>query len=733
MRILLVVSSFFLLLSLAGAAELKIKVVDPHSAVVSGAQVVLYRDGHDRATAVETSSAAGVAAFAGIQPGEYRVQVLAAGFAAQTISAVVSQSETVTVTLQVASVSETVVVSATRTPLALEDTATEVETLDESQIGNLQPVTMADALGHLPGAVINTQGRRGGLASLFVRGGDSRYNKVIVDGVPVNDPGGTFDFGVVPLQEVDRMEFLRGAESTLYGSDAMTSVVETWTRNGSTRVPELRFGADGGNFSTAHGYSSLAGARARFDYNLFADHFATNGQGVNDDYFNFSQGANVGVALTRRVQFRLRARHSNNRSGVQGFWNFNGQPLVTPDTDQRARQNNLLASAELTVAGPSRWQHRFRGFEYHHQRANIDSFMDPGRVTPAFGGFNFDSPFSSLTVINRAGFEYEGQYFEANWARATFGYQFEDENGFVNDLLNPPPSHGLRLNHEVFAEQIVTWKRVAVTAGVRYVHNGSFGIRYVPRAALSFQVLRGGRVFSGTRVHGSYAEGFKEPRLEETFATGPFIIPNAFLKPEKSRSLEAGVSQNFLGGKSVFSATYYNNHYRDQIEFSSDPTTFIGQYVNLNRSLAHGAEVESHTRISGRTSLDVGYAYTSTQVLNAPQAFDPLLAAGEPLLRRPQHSGTALLNYSAKRWGGEVGGSFVGRRTDSDFFGLVPHVDHAAGYGRADLGGWFAVNRYMTAYLNIQNALNRHYEEAAGYPALHANFRAGMRLRVGGE
>ena len=126
----------------------------------------------------------------------------------------------------------------------------------------MRPVAADDALHFLPGAVVSTAGQRGGLSSLFVRGGESTYNKVIVDGVPVNDPGGTFDFGVLPLAGADRLEFVRGAQSTLYGSDAMTSVVQVFTRTGSTPVPELRFGADGGNLGTANGYASLAGATA---------------------------------------------------------------------------------------------------------------------------------------------------------------------------------------------------------------------------------------------------------------------------------------------------------------------------------------------------------------------------------------------------------------------------------------------------------------------------------------
>src|SRR6202043_916954 len=161
-----------------------------------------------------------------------------------------------------------------------------------SQLETMHPVSASDAVRYLPGAVVNTAGQRGGISSLFVRGGDSTYNKVIVDGVVINEPGGTFDFGTLPMAQTERLEFLRGAQSTLYGTDAMASVVQLWTRTGSTRVPELRFGADGGNFGTASGHASLAGANGRFDYNVFGDQFNTNGSGVNDAYSDSLEGAN---------------------------------------------------------------------------------------------------------------------------------------------------------------------------------------------------------------------------------------------------------------------------------------------------------------------------------------------------------------------------------------------------------------------------------------------------------
>jgi vitamin B12 transporter len=494
----------------------------------------------------------------------------------------------------------------------------------------------------------------------------------------------------------------------------------------------LRFGAEGGTFATARGYASLAGARGRLDYNLFGEQFNTEGQGINDQYSSSLEGANLGVQISSSVAFRLRTRHFTDRSGVQSFWNFNGQPLVPPDTDARARQNNFLASAEFTIAGPSRWEHRFSGFEYHHRRSVVDTVIDPGRVSPAFG--NFDFPFSDFANLNRAGLDYQGDYVARSWARTTVGYHFEDENGWVGDLTLPPLGHGLRRNHAVFGQEMLSWRRVTLIAGARFEHNESFGNRGLPRIAASVQALRGGEIFSGTRLRFAYATGIKEPRLEESFGVGGFgIIPNPNLTAEENRSLETGVQQSFYGGKYWLGATYFNNLFTNQIGFSFDPVLFVSQYLNINRALAHGAEVEFRARPRSRVSLDASYTYTSTQILSAPLAFDPLLAAGAPLLRRPKHAGSLLAVYTSRRWGGNLGVTALGRRADSDFLGLLPTVTHSAGYVRVDLGVWRAITSRVTAYVKVENALNRHYEEAAGYPALRANFRAGMRFRVGGE
>ena len=722
------------------AADVSIHITDPDSRPVSGARIAIYKAETNHFVATVDSDAAGKATVKSVTPGSYRVDVQAPGFARKTTTTQLGNESQLDLQLTVASQPETVIVTGAEVPVTTNETGAPTDIVTDIELINRQPVSAADAIRFLPGAVVAATGRRGAITSLFVRGGDSRYNKVIIDGVPVNDPGGTFDFGVVPTVELERIEFLRGPGSVIYGSEAMTSTIQVFSSTGHTRTPELRLGADGGTYETAHGFGSLAGVYKRFDYNLFGDQFHTNGQGENDTYSNSSEGANVGVSISPNSGFRFRTRHSTERSGIAGANFFNGRKVVNPDQDQLARQNNFLASVEFDLTAPSAWRHSFNVFEYNHRRLNQDQLADNTCGPPAF----LDCPFTDKFNVNRAGLDYRGEYSPRSWTSSLFGYEFEDENGFIDQDFSgfTDFSHGLRRNHAVYGEQLFTLSRFSASVGVRYVHNESFGDRGIPHAAFTLLLRRGGDRLSATRLRFAYGEGIKEPRLEESFGLhsvfGVVTLPNKDLKAEQNRSLEGGIVQELFGGRASVSAIYYNNLFRNQIAFKFDPITFESQYVNINSSLAHGAEFEFHARATERLTVDASYTYTSTQILRAPLTFDPLLATGRPFVRRPRHAGTITANYFARRWGGNLSTVLIGRRPDSDFgllssLGLQDKVDHVDGYARVDAGGWYAITSRVTAYINIENLLNRRYEEVAGYPALKANFRVGLRFRIGGE
>jgi outer membrane cobalamin receptor len=721
----------FVALAAASAADLKVKVLDPQSAAVAGAQVSLLSKGTDSPLRTATTSAEGIATLGELSSGSYTIQVLAPGFAMQA-EAVPAHSDLITIQLHLATASETVVVTATRTPVPAGESGASISTLENEQLETMQPIGADDAVRFLPGAEVNTAGQRGGLSSLFVRGGESTYNKVIVDGVAVDNPGETFDFGTLPLTEADRVEFLRGAQSTLYGSDAMTSVLQVWTRTGSTAVPELRLAADGGNFGTASGDASVSGARGRFDYDFFGNQFNSNGLGVNDAYSDSLAGANLGMAISDRVTLRVRTRHSNSYTGLPGEWNFNGQPLLAPDSSETAHLNNFLGSVELAVATPSGWQHRVTGFD------SLYRYTDANPNPPADSYDSYADTYD--THVNRVGVEYQGDHSErssANFAaHSTFGYRIENETGVVSDMDSPPPASGQRLDQDAYLQQQFSWGRFSAIAGGRFVHSSAYGNIGVPRVALTLLALRGGELFSGTRLRFSYAVGYMEPALYQTFGEIAYdYTSNRGLLPERTRAFEAGFEQKLFAGRWALNAIYFSNLFHDQIE--AVPTSSGAyQFFNLEQSFAQGAEVELQGRIRPKLSLTTAYTYTSTEILENPSCTlaSPCsfpYAPGDPLLRRPKHSATSLLSYLGTHWGANLAGSFVGPRPDDDFYGF--NITHAAGYVRVDLGGWHAFNSRITAYANVENAFDRRYNEVLGYPALPINFRAGFRFRIGGE
>ena len=189
------------------------------------------------------------------------------------------------------------------------------------------------------------------------------------------------------------------------------------------------------------------------------------------------------------------------------------------------------------------------------------------------------------------------------------GYEFEDETGTTGNL--PFPSHGLRRNHDVYGQQIFSFERLAFIAGGRFVHNESFGNKFVPRGSLTLLALKGGQLFSGTRLIFSYATGIKEPTFAESFGNGGGFptLPNPFLKPEETRAFEAGFSQS-LRANYAFSAMYFNNLFRNRVDFNFDQTCFCKGNTSTSMSLWLMAQKSSSMRALSHAFLSTRLTHT---------------------------------------------------------------------------------------------------------------------------
>ena len=252
-------------------------------------------------------------------------------------------------------------------------------------------------------------------------------------------------------------------------------------------------------------------------------------------------------------------------------------------------------------------------------------------------------------------------------------------------------------------------------------------------------MFRGNDAFSGTRLRAGYSEGIKEPSFLQSFGiSGTYpVLPNPNLQPEQNQSWEAGFEQGFWGNRLSLSALYYNNQFHNQIEFQTNPVDFTSQYVNLNKSMSHGAEVELRGQISSHFSFTGAYTYTSTRILEPrPAIRRSAIRSSTASARRccavPSRPGRCCSPTLARASARPSAPWRVGRRPDSDFlFGFIPPIYYAAGYARVDLGGWFNITRHVTAYANVEQCAEQSLQRGAGISGAEGQLPGGAALYAG--
>ena len=693
-------------------AHLTGQVTDVSGYGVAQVRVVVRPQGRDASQTYETASTADGTYALPLPPGSYRVHFEHPAFVPRDLTAQLAPavSRKLDVRLEIAQLSENVIVTANAQPLEVNQTPAPVDLIRREEIDQRQTVLLPDLLATQPGIAITRTGREGGLTTLFIDGGNSSFAKVLVDGTPVNLPGGDVDFSNLTLDNVDKVEIVHGAESALYGTDAMTGVIQIFTHRGTTRVPEADLFAEGGSFSSVRGGAQFSGALAGFDYSASGSYFHTDGQGVNDADLIRSYTGNVGYSFSDSNQIRFSVRSNSSFAGTPG------QTLLLP-ADPSAFYGLQQLSANLSWSfqtGPH-WSHRVSATEARY-------FSNSG--FPPFG--------NALNQANRAG----------GWAQSTYsfqqgaftaGYQYEVENatssgfGFV---------HGHRNNQGGFLDG--RWSpisRLTLSAGARAEDNTSFGTRVVPRAGAVFGVRYAKGFWGDTRARVSYGQGIEEPTILESFNTDPCSLGNPNLRPQRSRTVNVGVDQYLAGDRFRVSATYFADRFRDLIAFVVVPQAGCPfgdtQVLNTDLSRARGVNFTAAMRLLPWLSLNGNYSLDDTRVLRSSTASTGFQVPGEHLLRRPVNSGNVWLNASYRGFNFNVIAYFTGARTDSDFDGLG--LSRNPGYTRFDVASSYNVGRGVSLYARATNLFDKQYQDAIGFPALGRDVRVGMNYRFSGK
>ena len=663
----------------------------------------------------------------GLGPGHYRLALRAGGFLLTgTPETDVSGAETtLDLSLAAAPVREHIVVAATRDEAALSTVGVSATVLDSERIAEREASSVLTLLEEVPGVAVARTGGLGQQGSLFVRGGESNFARILVDGVPVNEPGGEYNLGPLLPLELDRIEVVRGATSSLYGTDALAGVVHLVTARypGAAR---WRAEAQGGSNDWFRGEAGTAGQAGRFDWNVGGAHLSADNEQPNSAFRQTGGAASLGFEASARTTLRLSLRGEDTEVGTPGPTAY-GRP-------------DLDASFERQIGVAGLQVRHVRGRTSHELRAGFAlqdwlsrDPLDSGPYLPRAGDrvgtdtfFDFVDPLGFQQDTRRLSTGYQVETQLGGRHIVTVGAELERETGAVGSRAEPL-LHPERTNYGGYAQdRMVVGGRLFLTLGGRVEHNASFGTRAVPRVAVAWTVGETG----STTLKASGGTGIKEPTFFESYGVSFYAMGNPDLEPERSVTFDAGVEQRLAGNRLRLEATAFHHDYRDQINFQIvDFSTFQGTFVNVGRTRAQGLELAAEAAPRPWARLFAQYTYLDGVVKERGDAFNEVYAEGRPLLRRPKNQGSLTATFGGSRLNGGGTLVLVGRRADSDFqnIGLTENE----GYARLDLRARVRIVPRLEALVIAENVLDREYQEILGYPALGRSIRAGLRFRSG--
>ena len=660
------------LAALEGGLSISGTVVDPTGAVVRGATVEVLADSSTVVTVTTNENGHYTAAVPAA--GTYELRVIAAGFSARETEAVVSaSSETAirNITLRLNRLAQEVTVTATAIPTLESHLGSAVTVLGSNQISGMDEIQ--EPLRGIPGAQITQSGRTGGTTALYIRGGNSDANKVLIDGVPMNDIGGAVEFADISSAALSRVEVLRGPNSSVYGADAMAGVVSLTTRSGSTPLPEVVYIGDGGSFASFRNEASMGGKWKDADY--FAN-FARldSSNGIPNDRFHIGTATgNFGWNLFSNSTLRATVRHDQLAGGQPNAILLYG----IPDNTKQANEDSYFGATfetQTTAAWHSLVRYsglRLRssytdfaptGIPQYQDSVNYGSCTpqtDPNCVVADYLGAPVTvNGANGYTVTGQAIFQYPMQYpygYPTSTDRdlvvaqsdyrvfphlqALAGFQFENERGYSggssNSVKRKNTSYTLLFQGDIKG-------RLFYTVGTGVEDNELFGVVPTPRASLAYALRQPSSpsIFGGTRLRSSFGKGIKEPSIfEQTDSLYDQLaaLPNGSqlisqdrvgqIGPEWSRTYDGGVDQELVHGRAKLGVTYFHNEFTNVIEyipsqgliaFGVPPSVAAaapyGATVNSQAFRVQGVESEAQVQLLRNLFVRGGYTYLDAVV-----------------------------------------------------------------------------------------------------------------------
>ncbi len=608
----------------------------------------------------------------------------------------------------------TLVISASATPVAAREVGSAVTVITAEQIERQQVTSLADALRQAPGVALSRSGPLGSQTQVRLRGAEANHTLVLINGIELNDPSGAseYDFGNMLASDVERIEILRGPQSALYGSEAIGGVINIITKQG--KGPVIAVGmAEAGSFATGRLSGHVQGGGERYNFSVGATYLRTSGVSVapksegNTELdgdsnktlnvsFGFQPLENLQIDLFGRlVQSRVETDPQPFVAGVIGTVDGN----EVTDTLQRTGR----ARAKYTLFD-GRWEH-IAGAAYHTDQA--DSLTD--------GLVNFTSKGEKTRLDYQTNLFLKSPDF-AN-AKHTFTLLAERETDSQKTASAFGGSDLEITNHGLVGEYRVSlFDRLFLSGSIRHDLNELFDDATTYRGTVAYLVQE-----SGTRLHGSYGTGVKNPTLFELFGFGPNFIPNPALQPEKSEGFDVGVEQSFWDDRGLVDLTYFNSRITDLIDGSG-----LFAFNRAGTTRIQGIEVTGSLEPLENLKLSGQYTYTLSEGTDGAQ-----------LVRRPRHTGSVNAAYAflEGRARLNLAVNYNGDQQDFQFsnFFADRRMVTLGGYVKADLTASYSLSERVELFGRVENALNQDYQDVFGFSNPGIGAYAGVKIRLGGQ
>jgi vitamin B12 transporter len=594
-----------------------------------------------------------------------------------------------------------VVVTATPVATPVEQLGASVSVVPGEDFQTYHYPTLDEALRSVPGVEIRRSGAYGKTTSVTIRGANANQVQVLVDGLRVKSPTlGQVDLSDISPDLIERIEVIRGPQSTLYGADAIGGVINIITRKGKGGPFQATIQQEVGNYDTLVSRATVSGAWKILNYALSASHFESNGQFQNDETDANAISARVGATLPWDSTLDFVFRYNKNDVGVPVKGVFPGPQPIVPIINRNARSQS--ETTIFSLEGKSRpvewWETRGRLARYE----NSAGFQDP--LDP---GVDFDFATFSQVNVERREAEWVNSFFIGKWSTSSVGLEHRREIGENKGLFRA----ATETQSVFFEQQLRFFERLFLTGGFRIEDNSVFGTSTTERGSLSFLIKE-----TGTRLRGSAGTGFRAPTFNDLFFPG---FGNPALQPEESLSYDFGVDQKLWNNRIRLGLTYFQNNFKNLIACCTPlPTAPFGGPFNVGRARSAGIEFTSEVDVLPNLVVSLNYTYTDSENL----------ATDRPLPREPRHRWNIGLTWEPI----SKLSLFTQVHVVSEQFEQFGEV-YNSGSTRVDIGGtWRILER--TGWLQkleltarISNLLNEGYAEVRGFPALGINALVGLR------